>query len=91
MSAPETTEPASIDEVLAGFVLTEEDEQTWRKALEGTWGSGRTALIAHMTERYRDCGCIPHQTTTRGIWGFYCITEDQGYCNFECPHEDDDD
>lgn len=36
------------------------------------------------------CGCMPHVTYMRGIWGFYCETEDQGYCNFECPHEEED-
>lgn len=38
-----------------------------------------------------ECGCIPHATTMRGMWGFYCDTEDQGYCNFECPHDCDED
>lgn len=37
------------------------------------------------------CGCVPHVTRMRGIWGFYCQTEDQGYCNFECPHENEED
>lgn len=32
------------------------------------------------------CGCIPHETRMRGMWGFYCDTEEQPYCNFECPH-----
>ncbi|MFC3504484.1 hypothetical protein ACFOOK_26430 [Micromonospora krabiensis] len=36
------------------------------------------------------CGCVPHSTRMRGVWGFYCDTEQQGYCNFECPHEDED-
>jgi hypothetical protein len=36
------------------------------------------------------CGCVPHHTYMRGMWGFYCETEDQGYCNFECPHEDEE-
>lgn len=34
------------------------------------------------------CGCIPH-TTQMTPFGFRCVTEDQGYCNFECPHDDD--
>lgn len=38
-----------------------------------------------------DCGCIPHNTYMRGMWGFYCETEDQGYCNFECPHDEEED
>lgn len=36
-----------------------------------------------------DCGCIPHLTYMTE-WGFHCETENQGYCNFECPHEDED-
>ncbi len=36
-----------------------------------------------------ECGCIPHKLG-RTLWGsFYCETEQQGYCNFECPHDDD--
>lgn len=38
-----------------------------------------------------DCGCIPHHTYMRGMWGFFCETEDQPYCNFECPHDEEDD
>ena len=36
------------------------------------------------------CGCIFHSTYMRGMWGFYCETEDNAYCNHECPHDDDD-
>lgn len=36
------------------------------------------------------CGCRPHITRMTGF-GFHCETEDQGYCNFECPHEDEED
>lgn len=36
------------------------------------------------------CGCIPHKTRMTGF-GFTCDTEQQGYCNFECPHQEDDD
>lgn len=36
------------------------------------------------------CGCVPHSTRMGGMWGFYCDTERQGYCNFECPHEDEE-
>lgn len=31
------------------------------------------------------CGCIPHDTRPGGM-GVYCETEDNAYCNFECPH-----
>lgn len=35
------------------------------------------------------CGCVPHKTRPNDLWGgIYCDTEQQGYCNFECPHED---
>lgn len=35
------------------------------------------------------CGCIPHKTRPNDLWGgIYCDTEKQGYCNFECPHEE---
>ena len=37
-----------------------------------------------------ECGCILHSTYTRGMWGFYCETEDNAYCNHECPHWDYD-
>lgn len=37
-----------------------------------------------------ECGCVPHRTRMTGM-GFTCIAEDQGYCNFECPHEEGDD
>lgn len=36
------------------------------------------------------CGCIPHHTYMRGMWGFYCETEQQPYCNFECYHDQED-
>jgi hypothetical protein len=38
------------------------------------------------------CGCVPHTTRMRDnslgqpLW---CDTEQQAYCNFECPHQDD--
>ena len=35
------------------------------------------------------CGCFPH-VTRMTEWGFHCATENQGYCNFECPHEEDE-
>lgn len=34
------------------------------------------------------CGCVPHKTRMTQ-WGFRCDTEDQPYCNFECPHEEE--
>jgi len=37
-----------------------------------------------------DCGCIPHVTRMGPVWGFYCETEDQPYCNFECSHDEDE-
>lgn len=35
------------------------------------------------------CGCVPHKThmSTFGT-ALYCETEQQPYCNFECPHEE---
>ena len=36
-----------------------------------------------------ECGCRPH-VTEMTAWGFHCVTEDQGYCNFECPHDDEE-
>lgn len=36
-----------------------------------------------------DCGCVAHHTRPGGA-GVFCITEQNGYCNFECPHEDED-
>lgn len=35
-----------------------------------------------------DCGCIAHHTKPGGM-GVYCITEDNAYCNFECPHDEE--
>lgn len=35
-----------------------------------------------------DCGCIAHHTKPGGM-GVYCITEQNGYCNFECPHDEE--
>jgi hypothetical protein len=35
------------------------------------------------------CGCIAHHTKPGGM-GVFCITEDNGYCNFECPHDEED-
>lgn len=37
------------------------------------------------------CGCEPHSTRQQAFWGFYCDTEQQPYCNFECPHEGEED
>lgn len=35
------------------------------------------------------CGCIPHEIRPNDLWGgIYCDTEKQGYCNFECPHDE---
>lgn len=31
------------------------------------------------------CDCVRHKTRMTA-WGLYCDTEQQGYCNFECPH-----
>lgn len=49
------------------------------------------AVMAAAVEASREgalpCGCIPHQTRMTD-WGFRCDTEGQGYCNFECPHEE---
>jgi hypothetical protein len=35
-----------------------------------------------------DCGCIAHHTRPGGM-GVFCITERNGYCNFECPHDEE--
>jgi hypothetical protein len=35
----------------------------------------------------RECGCWPHRLRTTAM-GMTCLAEDQGYCNFECPHEE---
>lgn len=35
------------------------------------------------------CGCVPHKVRMTDHWGLYCDTEQQPYCNFECPHEDE--
>jgi hypothetical protein len=46
-----------------------------------------------MTVGSLPCGCVPHATRMRDnslgqpLW---CDTEQQAYCNFECPHENDD-
>ncbi|GEM_PF-6844280 len=37
-----------------------------------------------------DCGCEPHETRMSLWGGLYCVTEGQGYCNYECPHEGED-
>ena len=37
----------------------------------------------------RDCGCVAHHTRPGGM-GVFCITEQNAYCNFECPHEDEE-
>lgn len=53
-----------------------------------TWhlGLGYVALDRPTLRRPEaDCGCFPHVTYMTGF-GFHCETEDQGYCNFECPH-----
>lgn len=75
---------------------------TWRKATEqetadflaGNWYwevevRETTEGLEILEGESLDCGCIPHYTHMRGMWGFYCETEDQGYCNFECPHYDE--
>lgn len=37
------------------------------------------------------CGCYPHvRTFVSKFWGSRCEVEQQGYCNFECPHEEDE-
>lgn len=58
------------------------DTEEWAENLVQALQDGRTKVL--------DCGCVPHVTRMRGMWGFYCETEDQGYCNFECPHEDEE-
>jgi hypothetical protein len=35
-----------------------------------------------------DCGCFAHHTKPGGM-GVFCITEQNGYCNFECPHDEE--
>ena len=35
------------------------------------------------------CGCIPHETHMSHFGtALYCETEQNPYCNFECPHEE---
>lgn len=36
------------------------------------------------------CGCVPHEIIVTDRCACYCVTEGQPYCNFECPHEDED-
>lgn len=37
------------------------------------------------------CGCVPHETRMSHFGtAVYCETEQNAYCNFECPHEEDD-
>lgn len=33
------------------------------------------------------CGCTPHETRVTEWSAIYCDTEEQPYCNFECPHQ----
>jgi len=70
------------DEDEAREILTFQEYDLDLATFERTWRRHGAPL---------DCGCIPHVTRIRGMWGFYCETEDQGYCNFECPHQDEDD
>lgn len=38
------------------------------------------------------CGCIPHVLRLSPLSGNVCCeTEDNPYCNFECPHDDEGD
>jgi hypothetical protein len=38
------------------------------------------------------CGCVPHVTRMSPLGtALYCETEGQPYCNFECPHEEEND
>lgn len=38
------------------------------------------------------CGCFPHVTEMSWFGtALYCKTEQNAYCNFECPHEEDQD
>lgn len=82
-------EPAEVitkPELLPGEKRAYEDEYvlTWHLGL------GHVSLDRITMRRGESpCGCFPHVTYMTGF-GFHCETEDQGYCNFECPHEEDE-
>lgn len=69
------------DEVVAGYYRSRTDADVNLAEGETLLGPLRPPL---------PCGCYPHVTKTHPVWGFQCVTEDQAYCNFECPHEEDE-
>jgi hypothetical protein len=64
---------------------------TMSKVIDGvtveTIDNGHTVTVRRTGSL--SCGCTPHTTQMRPM-GFHCVTEQQGYCNFECPHEEDE-
>lgn len=86
LATPPVWREATAEETadhLAGYVVYDdasEPAQTHESPTEG---------LLILTGDRLPCGCIPHNTYGTGF-GFHCETEDQGYCNFECYHDDED-
>lgn len=78
----EATAEETADYLAGYLVYTDDGNVAW------THESPHEGLLI-LTGDALPCGCIPHNTYMTGF-GFHCETEDQGYCNFECPHDEED-
>lgn len=77
-----------MEEALTGNEGTVYLPTPGREGDEHDLGIAYSVTYLHIRDEL-PCGCRPHYTRMTQ-WGFRCDTEDQGYCNFECPHEEED-
>jgi hypothetical protein len=105
--APEDTFFHHEGHILSAGLMTDDDGDSepykvYSVQYQGGRGCGgfwsEHSIIANPKPKAPDwpivlpCGCRPHRTrmSTFGTT-LYCDTEQNAYCNFECPHEDEDD
>lgn len=56
--------------------------------VDGDWSEEITTEMHHLGyEPPLECGCVPHRLIVTDRTPVFCLAEQQGYCNFECPHE----